>query len=168
MSAAAATAATEHGVLARDLLRRAYACFATVSPQERGPALAALDEFLAGPGPATYLAAARILADARRKGALRQVRAAQAGYAMVRGLDAVRRELGSAAAEVLAAVPADDRAGLRLRALALLAAAHRELAERVAGGAEILRMKLARAQERSPAPRAQRRRRPAKPDLPSA
>jgi hypothetical protein len=167
----AATAPKVHGVLARDLLRRACVAFACVPPQDRGPALTAVDEFLAAPGPATYLAAARILADARRKGVLRQARAAHAGYAMARGLDSVRRELGAAAAEVLAAVPKDDRAGLRLRALALLAAAHRELGERVAGGAELLRKKLARAQAaaapRSPASRPPRRR-PAKPARSSA
>lgn len=160
---AAATAAADHRVLARELLRRAGAVFATVLPPERGAALAALDAFVAAPGPATYLAAARVLSDTRRKAALRQVRAAQAGYAMARGLDAVRRELGAAAAAVLAAVPPDDRAGLRLRALALLAGAERELAERVAGGAEILRKKLARAREKSLAARPLRRR-PAKPD----
>lgn len=160
---AAATATPDSRVLAGELLRRALAAFAAVPPPERGPALAALDGFLAAPGPASYLAAARVLADARRQAALRQVRAAQAGYAMARGLDAVRRELGPAAAEVLAAVPPDERAGQRLRALALLAAAQRELAERVAGGAELLRKKLARGRDRQAAARPARRR-PVKPE----
>lgn len=161
MSATAAMTAQDQSVLAADLLRRARDAFAVVLPHDRGPSIAALDAFLAAPGPATHLAAARVLADARRRTALRQVRAAQAGYAMTRGLDAVRRELGPAAAEVLGAVPPDERAGLRLHALALLAAAHRELAERVAGGAELLRMKLTRGWEKSPAARPARRR-PAK------
>lgn len=161
MSAAATPIAPDHRVLAADLLRRAREAFTVVLPHDRGPALAALDAFLAVPGPATHLAAARVLADARRRAALGQMRVAQAGYALARGLDAVRRELGPAAAEVLGAVPPDERAGLRLRSLALLAAAHRELAERVAGSAELLRMKLTRGWEKSPAARPARRR-PAK------
>lgn len=154
MSASAAQAQDKSsGVLARDLLRRALAAFASVAPDDRGPALAALDLFLAKPGPATYLAAARVLSDARQARALRQVRGAHADRAYSRGLETVRYELGAAAAEVLGAVPLDERAGLRLRALALLAAAHRELAERVAGSTEALRKQLARAQERAaPAP----------------
>ena len=157
-----ASAAADWSALAGDLLRRARATFAMVPPDDRGPALAALDGFLAAPGPARYLTATRVLAEARRTRTLRQVRAAQSGYAMARGLDAVRRELGSAAAEALAEVPADPRAGLRLRALALLAAAHRELAERVAGSAETLRRQLGLATEKPPGPPS-RRRPPAKP-----
>ena len=150
MSASAAPAAAQHGTLARELLRRALRVLPEVPDTERGPALAAIDEFLAAPSPASYLCATRALIEARRTRALSRVRAAQAGYARARGLDAVRRELGSAAAEVLAAVPADDRAGLRLRALTLLAAAHRELAERVAGSSELLRRQLALAQDKRP------------------
>jgi hypothetical protein len=157
MSGAVAAAPADSAALARDLLRRALTTFAAVPPDDRGPALLALDEFLAAPGPAAYLAAVRILAEARRTGALRQVRSAQTGYAFARGLDAVRRELGASAAASLAAIPAEDhRAGHRLRALALLAAAHRELAERVAGSTELLRKQLGLAKEKPdpvPAPR---------------
>lgn len=150
MSAPVITAAAGHGALAQALLRRAVSVFAVVPPAERGPALAALDEFLAGPGPATYLAATRVLVEARRARTLTQVRAAQADYARARGLDAVRRELGAATAEALAAAPTDDRAGLRLRALTLLAAAHRELAERVAGSSALLRKQLALSRDKRP------------------
>lgn len=153
MSAPATPAPVEHGALARELLRRALGVFAAVPPTDRGPALAAIDEFLAAPGPATYLAATRALVEARRARALSRVRAAQASYARARGLDAVRRELGSAAAEALAAAPTDERAGLRLRALTLLAAAHRELAERVAGSSELLRRQLALSRDKRPPPR---------------
>lgn len=154
----AATIETEHGALARDLLRRAVFAFATVPTDEREPAFVAIDAFLAAPGPATYLAAIRILADSRRKSALRQVRAAQAGHALARGLEAVRRELGSSTAETLAAVPADERTGLRLRALAYLSAAHRELAERVAGSAELLRRQLGLGKDLPPEKAPPRRR----------
>jgi len=162
MSASAASAA-DWGALAGDLLRRARATFAVVPADDRGPALAALDAFLAAPGPAQYLAATRVLAEARRTRTLQKVRTAQAGYAFARGLDAVRRELGSAAAEALAVGPTDPRAGHRLRALALLAAAHRELAERVAGSTEALRRQLGLATEKPPLGPSPRRRPPAKP-----
>jgi hypothetical protein len=150
MTPSAAPTAGEHCALAAALLQRAMGAFAVVPPDARGSLLAALDGFLARPGPATYLMATRTLVDARRVFTLRQVRSAQAGYAFARGLDTVRRELGAAAAETLAAVPADDRAGQRLRALALLAAAHRELAERVAGSAEMMRQKLGLSSEPPP------------------
>lgn len=156
-SKAPGAAASKSSVLARELLQRALAAFAAVAPDDRGPSLAALDAFLAAPGPVTYLAAVRTLSDARQARALRQVRGAYAGRAFARGIETVRYELGAATAELLATVPMDERAGLRLRALALLSAAHRELAERVAGSTEMLRRQLARAQE-SAAPAPPRRR----------
>lgn len=162
MSAVASPGSAEapaHALLARDLLQRATATFAAVPADARGPALAALDAFLLAPGPATYLAAARVLGEARRGRTLQQARAARAGYALARGLDTVRRELGAAAAEVLSAGPTDDRAGMRLRALALLSAAHRELAGRVAGSTALLRRQLAQAKDKA-APAAPPRRRP--------
>jgi hypothetical protein len=167
MSAAIAPTASPHGALADALLRRAVTAFAAVPPDDRGPLLTAIDQFLATPGPATYLAATLVLADARRTHALRQVRAAQTGYAFARGLDAVRRELGPIAAEALSAVPADERAGLRLRALALLAAAHRELAERVAGTTELLRKQLGFSTEQTPATPPPRRRQSVKRSRPA-
>jgi len=153
MSAAVSHDSANASALARDLLRRALSAFASVGPEDRGPALASIDGFLEAPSPATYLSAARALFDARRTQALRQLRTSQAGHAFARGLEAVRRELGVAAAQTLAAVPGDERAGLRLRALALLSAAHIELAERVAGRAELLRKQLALSTQKStPAP----------------
>jgi hypothetical protein len=143
----------EHGALAHDLLRRAVSAFAAIAPDERDPSLVALDAFLARPAPATYLSAVRILAEARRA-------AARAGYALARGLDTVRRELGADTAEALGAIPADDRAGMRLRALALLSAAHRELAGRVAGSAELLRRQLELSRDKTASVPAPRRRPP--------
>lgn len=139
--------AVEYAPLAAELLRRAVAAFAAVPAAERAPVFAALDGFLAAPGPATYLSAAQVLDAARRDSALHKVRTAQARYTYSRGLEIVRRELGEESAATLSAIPVDERAGQRLRALALLAAAHRELAERVAGSAELLWRQLEQAQE---------------------
>lgn len=141
------TAAPEYAPLAAALLRRAVATFAAVPDEDRAPVLAALDGFLATPGPATYLSAVQILDGVRRNTALHKVRTAQARYTYSRGLETVKRELGESTAATLSAIPIDERAGLRLRALALLAAAHRELAERVAGSAELLWRQLERAHE---------------------
>lgn len=165
-AAESAVATHEHAALARDLLQRAVSAFASVPSGEREAALSALDRFLENPGPASYLAAVRVLTEARHLWSLRQARLSRAGYARARGLDTVRRELGAELADTLAAVPADDRTGLRLRALALLAAAHRELAGRVAGSTALLRkqMELAKSApaaappRRRPAPRLDRRR----------
>jgi hypothetical protein len=163
----AATTVSSAQRLASDLLQRARRTFATLAAEERGPALLAIDAFLAAPTPATYLAATRVLAAVRRQAALQRVRAAHAGYALARGLSTVRYELGAAQAEALAAQPSDDRTGHRLRALALLAAAHRELSERVAGSTGLLRRQLALSRERAstaprrrPPPKASRRRPP--------
>lgn len=143
---AGATSTADAARLSRDLLQRAVVAFATIPDDERGPSLTALDAFLARPGPAAYLAAVRILDEARRHFSLRQLRLSRAGYARARGLDTVRRELGVELAETMAQIPGDERTGLRLRALALLSAAHRELAGRVAGSTEQLRKQLALAQ----------------------
>ena len=104
VAAAVPAEEAEPAVLARSLLRRAVSAFEQVPPDARGPALAALDGFLARPGPASYLRAVRVVAEAHREWAVRQVRAARAGYALARGLATVRRELGPDAAEVLAVV----------------------------------------------------------------
>jgi hypothetical protein len=154
----AAAVAVEYSPLAAELLRRAVTTFAAVPAAERGPVLAAIDGFLASPGPAAYLAAAKVLDAARHDTALHKVRTAQARYTYSRGLETVKRELGEGAAATLSAIPIDERAGLRLRALALLAAAHRELAERVAGSAELMWRQLERAQEKSTAKSPSRRR----------
>lgn len=162
MTAVTATGGDGSARLARDLLRRATGALSAIPADAQADALSAIDAFVACPVAATYLAAVRVLAGERRRWALQQVRQARAGYARARGLDTVRRELGVGAADLFAALPVDDRAGLRLRSLALLAAAHRELAGRVAGSAELMRKQLeqARARDRT-APAAPPRRRTA-------
>lgn len=191
--AASRLPARDHAVLARTLLRSAVVVFSVVPSDERAPALAALDRFLATPGPAPFLAAMRVLRDVKQDSVLRQARLSRAEQDFVRGLELVRREICPEVADVLSALPIfEDRppataqqtrgttasanaataaqspamrqasgAGQRLRALALLAAAHQELADRVAGSAARLRQHLERAKDAGTAPPdkpAQRRR----------
>jgi hypothetical protein len=183
MSAALVKAASSRGeaALARALLSCALDAFAQVPAPERQPALAALDRFLSAPSPASFLSAVRTLREVRQDSALRQARMSRAEQEFVRGLELVRREISPEVADVLSALPvfedpaeptgsvgAESRSqgstmrrssgvGARLRALALLAAAHQELADRVAGSAEKLRQHLARAQhaqgQEKPTPR---------------
>jgi len=175
MSAGLATAPAAKppasAVLARSLLRCAVDVFSQVPAPERGPALLALDQFLATPSPAVFLSTLRTLREVQQASALRQARMSRAEQDFVRGLELVRREISPEVAEVLAALPIFEEAspspasasgqassapealrrasgaGPRLRALALLAAAHQELADRVAGSAEKLRQHLARAKD---------------------
>ena len=81
MTAPAPPAPVEHGALARELLRRALQVLPEVPPAERGPVLAAIDEFLAAPGPVSYLSATRVLIEALEDGG---------ANAVVNDLDAVR------------------------------------------------------------------------------
>jgi hypothetical protein len=143
--------ATPSQRLAADLLRRAVAAFTAIPAAERLPLLPGIDRFLAQPGPATYLAAARTLAAAQRRRSIQAARTARAEQAVASGLALVGSELGPATAATLAAAPIDARAGQRLRALALLCAAQRELAERVAGSSSLLMQQLALGQKRAAA-----------------
>jgi hypothetical protein len=52
--------------LAPALLRQAMTAFAAIPEPARGPALDALDQFLATPTPASFLTATRVLRDLRR------------------------------------------------------------------------------------------------------
>ena len=130
--------------LARALFTHALAAFRVVPVEERGPALGAIDRFLAVPGPARFLAAVRLLGQARGR---RQVETA-AGTTLERafadGLAAVRAVAGLPAelTERLAALPVDARAGRRLHALAALAQAYEELGARVAADTDEMRRRL--------------------------
>lgn len=159
--------------LARALLQCAVDAFLRVPAPDRQPALQALDHFLATPDPAAFLAAVRVLREVKQASALRQARMSRAEQDFVRGLDLVRREISTEVADALSALPVFEEAapvagaapssaanaarrasgaGSRLRALALLAAAHQELADRVAGRADTLRQHLARAKDARPQP----------------
>ncbi|MBL9002770.1 MAG: hypothetical protein JNJ46_00920 [Myxococcales bacterium] len=170
-ASASHTANAATAQLARSLLCEAMAAFAQIPDADRTPALVALDGFVAAPSPASFLSAVRTLRHVKQECALRQARLSRAEQEFLRGLDRVRREISVEVADVLSALPVFEEAsapasppgaetarpsnaqrrasgaGTRLRALALLAAAHQELADRVAGSAEKLRQHLARAKD---------------------
>ncbi len=173
--------------LARRLLRDALDTLATVAPSEREQTLAEVDQFLAQPSPARFLSAMRTLRQLRQAAALAHAHLSRAEKDFARGLETLRRELGAQLADALAALPlhddSDDEraasspagrvrwpsagAGVRLRSLALLLAAHHELSDRVAGRADALRQHLTRAKDAAqeqriskPAPRRPRPLRP--------
>jgi hypothetical protein len=120
-------------VLASALLRVAMRALPRIPLDERTPALSAIDAFVAAPGPARFLTAARLLDEGRRAarvarlGVALQGRSFSHGLQRVRGLSFLDEELG----EALSALPVDPRAGRRLEALAALLEAHDELAARV-------------------------------------
>ena len=153
--------------LARRLLRDALDTLATVAPSEREQTLAEVDQFLAQPSPARFLSAMRTLRQLRQAAALAHAHLSRAEKDFARGLETLRRELGAQLADALAALPLHDDsdheraasspagrvrwpsagAGVRLRSLALLLAAHHELSDRVAGRADALRQHLTRAKD---------------------
>ncbi len=153
--------------LSRRLLRAALDTLSVVSAAERPLVLADIDRFVAQPSPAHFLMAMRRLQGLRQATALRSAQLSRAEQEQARGLESVRRELGAALADALVALPLSDPAegaeteaelaglprlptastGARLRSLALLLAAHHELADRVAGRADALRQHLARAKD---------------------
>lgn len=153
-------------VLAQRLLRYALDTLAGLGPVERQTALGDVDEFVAQPSPAQFLRTMRSLRALRQAAALHHAQLSRAEQDFERGLETVRRELGAALADALAALPLHDSpsdaestprltggrlppapTGMRLRSLALLLAAHHELADRVAGRAAALRQHLSRARE---------------------
>ena len=174
--------------LARRLLRDALDTLATVAPSEREQTLAEVDQFLAQPSPARFLSAMRTLRQLRQAATLAHAHLSRAEKDFARGLQTLRRELGAQLADALAALPLHDDsdaeessasspagrvrwpsagAGVRLRSLALLLAAHHELSDRVAGRADALRQHLTRAKDAAqeqriskPAPRRPRPLRP--------
>ena len=76
--------------LAPALLRRAMAAFQVIPDEARGPALAALDEFLAAPAPATFLAATRILRAQARRAVVETTAGATMRRAFADGVAALR------------------------------------------------------------------------------
>jgi hypothetical protein len=141
--------------LAGTLFAHALAALRVLPAEERGPALGAIDRFLAAPGPAGFIAAVRLLGEARRR---RQV-AAAAGSTLERafadGLAALRAVPGLPAVvgERLADLPVDTRAGQRLHALAALARAYEELGARVAADTDEMRRRLRESAPRKSHPR---------------
>ena len=140
--------------LAPALLRRAMAAFQVIPDEARGPALAALDEFLAAPAPATFLAATRILRAQARRAVVETTAGATMRRAFADGVAALR---GTAVPPTLidqiAEAPLDARAGRRLLALAALARAYEELAARVAADSDEMRRRLRASVPRKPGSR---------------
>lgn len=171
-------------ILARRLLRYALDTLVSLGPAERQLALTDLEGFIEKPSPAQFLMAMRRLRQLRHAAALQNAQLSRAEQDFARGLQALRGELGTRLADALAALPAGGNpsepdstpalgpgrlppvpTGMRLRSLALLLAAHHELADRVAGRADALRQHLARAKDAQDqkASKPPPRRRPAEP-----
>jgi hypothetical protein len=141
----AARAQLATAAFARALLRHLVRARAALPSPELGPALAAIDAFVAAPKPVTFLAASRALGQARRAHALRHLHGTHADRSFRRGLEAVRAVPGldDAHSQLLARLPVDARTGRRLLALAQLLEVHVELSGRAAAQARALRRKLA-------------------------
>jgi hypothetical protein len=140
--------------LARALLPRAIAAFTLVPELDRGPALAAIDRFLAGPAPSTYLAAARELRTAERAAALRKNGGATMSRLFGEGMTVLREVPGlppELLDEMTANLPLDARSGRRLTALAELLGGYCELLGRVAADTEEMRKRMKRRSPRSQA-----------------
>jgi hypothetical protein len=137
--------AADSAALAAALLPRAIAAFSLVPPAERGPALGAIDEFLAGPSPSRFLRAARVLGEARRAARLHDAARTTVGRLFAEGMDQLREVPGLPAevvAQLAADLPPDARAGRRLGALATLLQGYEELLGRVVADTEEMRRRL--------------------------
>ena len=129
-------------VLAGALLKHALTAFELIPDSARGPALAALDRFMAAPGPAAFVAAARELREARRRYLVESRAGGTLRRALEDGVEALAEVHGlpaAVAARLAADLPIDALTGPRLRALAALARAYEELAGRVAADTDEMR-----------------------------
>ena len=77
-------------ILARALFSHTVAAFKVVPEDDRGAALAALDRFIASPGPAAFMAAARELREARRRVLIEQHAGGTLRRALAEGIRALR------------------------------------------------------------------------------
>lgn len=157
MSAAAAAAApaTDTAVFARALLPRAVAAFSVVPPEDRGPALAAIDQFLARPSPASFLRAARQLNEARRAARLARAASTTVGRLFGEGITMMRSVPGLPAEvtqQLANDLPMDGRSGRRLAALATMLKGYEELLGRVVADNEEMRKRLRPGVRRSRRP----------------
>jgi hypothetical protein len=130
--------------LAGALLRRAVATFRVVPPEQREPALAAIDAFLADPTPARLVASSAVLGAVRRAAESKAARATIARHGFERGLASISAVPGvpEAIVQALQNVVVDARTGARLEAIAALLIAHRELAGKAAAETLALRRRL--------------------------
>ncbi len=138
-------------VLAGALLKHTLKAFEMIPDAARGPALEALDRFLAAPGPASFVAAARELRESRRRHLVETRGAGTLRRALDDGVQAVGEIPGlpeAVAARLAADLPLDARTGARLRALSSLAHAYEELASRVAADTDEMRKRYKAAPRR--------------------
>jgi hypothetical protein len=146
--------------LARALLDEALRSFRRVPAGAREPGIAAIDRFLADPGPSLFLAAVRQLRQLDRRVLLESTAATTLRRGRDEGLEALRAVPGfpPAITERLAeGLPLDPRGGQRLLALAALARAYEALAGQVAADTVEMRDRLralARRSGRGRTPRA--------------
>lgn len=140
--------ATDATRLAAALLGAAKRTFHAVGRdgEARAAVATAVKTFTERPAPATYLAAVRALAGARRAAVLRRFDSATDERLFARGLEALRqvRGLDAPVIDRLAALPRDARSGRRLVALALLLETQLELAGRASAAVRALRERIGR------------------------
>lgn len=142
--------------LARALLAHAARAFRVLPEIRRAEPIAAIDDFLAHPSPARFLAAVRVLGATRRRYLLESRGEGTLRRARADGLAALRAVPGLPAAMLArldADLPLDVRSGSRLHALAALARAYDELAGRVAADMNEMRRRLQPAIRRARAGR---------------
>jgi len=126
--------------LARALFRRARGSFDALGPD----GLAAIDAFIARPGPAAYLRAVRVIAAEERTAARQRLERGGAQRAFDDGLAALLASgLDEDTVRFLTDRPASPGLGARLEALAALVVVHRELAGRAEAAVQVLRAKMA-------------------------
>jgi hypothetical protein len=144
--------AADAAALAAALLPRAIVAFAVVPPADRGPALGAIDQFLAAPSPSRFLHASRLLNEARRVARLNDAARTTVGRLFAEGMDQLRAVPGLPAdivAQLAADLPPDAHAGRRLGALATLLAGYEELLGRVVADTDEMRRRLRPGARRS-------------------
>jgi hypothetical protein len=146
--------------LAAALLPRAAAALKVLPIEERGIALAAIDQFLEAPTPARFLRAARELGQAHRTAALAAAaqptvdRMFAEGITSLRGVPGIQSEVIT---QLEAYLPVDPRAGQRLTALALLLGSYEELVGRVVADTEEMRRRMLPSMRRSSSSRRERK-----------
>jgi hypothetical protein len=155
MTTAAPAPTPDPVIFARALLPQAVAAFSLVPPEDRGPALAAIDQFLALPSPASFLRASRQLNEARRAARLARAASTTLGRLFGEGM-ALMRTVPGLPAEVTQRLandlPMDARSGRRLAALATMLKGYEELLGRVVADNEEMRQRLRPGVRRSRRP----------------
>jgi len=146
--------------LAAPLWRLASRILADVPPAETLAAAAAVRAFTAGPSPARYLAATRVLRQTERRHKLRSLGRSVGPRRTEQGLEVLARGAGLAPEllEALRALPEDARNGRRLTLISEVLSAHRLIEARTAGALLELRRAFGPVPLRTAAERRRKRR----------